>query len=223
MGPNSGDRLRGPLIALARHYTRGLLAVILVAFVARLASAIWPTETARLVWAWLSGGADRWVLAIAGVLLLLPLIGLMSRVVVHPILGRWSGWRGFVAFQDSLATELAPDASRGYTIVLVDWPSEEIGTLAVLTSAIASPDADGQRVAVFIPGAPNPTRGFIRMVSPAAIHATDWTLRDFWSFQLSYGTAVPLPASVDGLFAGPTPAGDGSQSPRVRGPFRGNE
>lgn len=193
----------GAMTTLLRHYTRGIVGLLLLALLVRFVAAIWSGGAIGTFWGWLtSGGLERPALAVAAVLLLPVSVGWIVGDLLLPRLSRWRGARSFFAFQEQLVTELAPDAARGYAIVIVDWPSSEIGTLGVLGSSTKHPGRDEEFAAVFMPKAPDPTKGDIRMVSRSAIHITDWTLRDFWSFQLSLGTVMPDSASMGGELRG---------------------
>lgn len=179
------------LTGLGRHYLRGLLSILLAVLIIRAVVAIWPAEAAADFWAWLSGGIDRWALVVAGLLILPPLFGWTVRSLLHPILSRRRDLSGFFAFEDQLVTELAPDSDRGFRIVVVDHPTAEIATMGILTSTTTHPYRDEEVAAVFLPRAPDFTQGSIRVIPREKLHFTDWTLRDLWSFQLSWGSAVP--------------------------------
>jgi uncharacterized membrane protein len=165
---------------------------------------ILPGEAVQTVREWLSDGPYRWALAIIGVLTLPLLTGWTSRRFVYPMLAHRREWRAYFDLEQNLVTELAPDEDRGYAIVIVDWPSSDVATVGVLAATTRGPD--GELAAVYFPDAPNPGKGSIRMVHRDKLRETDWTLRDFLNFYMSYGSAVRHPVAPGGEpTGGPTP------------------
>ena len=196
-----GPKLRAG--SLLRHYTRGILGLIVIALVVRLLWAIWPAEAVDLGSEWLSGGADRWVLAGLGILILPPLVGWAAGTLIRPLLLRHRGLRPILQAEEDLVTEFAPDDARGFTVVIVDWPSADVATIGLLASVSTATENGGELAAVFLPRAPDPFKGDIRMVPCDRVRPTDWTVRDYLAFQMSYGAAVPHPVSPDTRTAGP--------------------
>ena len=182
------DRLSRRLL---RHYTRGFLVLAVLALAVRLGASIWPAEEAESFWAWFSTGADRWVLTIAVILLLPLLVGWIARTLMRPLfLGRRE-LRALLAFESRLVTELAPDEKAAVRVVLVDWPRADMRTIGVLTSVFPDPETGAELAAVFLPKGTDVRKGDIRIVPHEKVHFTDWTLREYLTFQWSFGAAVP--------------------------------
>jgi hypothetical protein len=190
---------------LLRHYTRGILALIVIVLVVRLALAVWPSEAYARSLEWLSGGADRWVFAGFGILVLPPLVGWTAGTLIRPLLLRHRSLRAILLAEEGLVTEFAPDDARGFTVVIVDWPNSNVTTVGLRTSVSTATEKDGEFAAVFLPRATEPFKGDIRMVRRGIVHETDWTLREYLAFQMSYGAAVPNPVSADTGTASPQP------------------
>lgn len=182
---------------LLRHYTRGILGLIVIVLVVRLVWAVWPAGVIDRISDWLSGGADRWVLVGLGILIVPLLVGWTSGTLIRPLLLRRRGMRAILQAEEGLVTEFAPDDARGVTVVVVDWPSSDVATIGLLTSVSIAAENVGERAAVFLPRASDPLKGDIRMVRRGMVHETDWTLREYLAFQMSCGAAVPHPVSPD--------------------------
>lgn len=190
--PTDPARKAGPLRWFLRHYTRGLLALIVILVAAPLVASLWPAEEVESLWTWLSSGAaDRWAIVIFAVLLVPAFISWVGGALVHPFLRRRRALRGWLAFEQNLVAELAPDEDSPVSIVLINWPSAEIRTVGVLASEFSDPETGEKLAAVFIPRGPNASQGTVRVIGRDNVQLTDWTLREYLAYQWSLGTAVP--------------------------------
>ena len=187
MASNTSQETKTRLGVVLRHYTRGFLLLLVIVLLGRLLSAIWPTEAAETLWTWLSAGADRWVLAAAGVLLVPFLLGWTATRWMHPILMGRRELRALLTFESGLVTELEPGDSRAAAVVLVDFPSADAGTIGVLTSVFPHPGTGAPLAAVFLPKGTDLLKGDIRIVPRDKVHLTDWKLAEYLSFQMSLG------------------------------------
>ncbi len=88
-------------------------------------------------------------------------------------------------------SELAPAAGQSYQVVIVNWPSSEIQSIGVLTSTFSPPGVNEKLATVYVPNAPDPTKGQIRIVREDSVLLTGWTVVEFSSYMLSYGAAAP--------------------------------
>jgi uncharacterized membrane protein len=76
-------------------------------------------------------------------------------------------------------------------VVLVDFPHENMKTLAFLTNIITDA-ASGQRYAtVYVPTTPNPTSGYMELVPVDKVTPTDLTMEAGLSMILSAGASSP--------------------------------
>ena len=77
------------------------------------------------------------------------------------------------------------------TVVLIDFPHENMKTLAFLTNVITD-DTSGQRyAAVYVPTTPNPTSGYMELVPVERITPTNLTMEAGLSMILSCGASAP--------------------------------
>lgn len=130
------------------------------------------------------------VLSIMAILVGPPLVGSVILYGQFPLLGKKEAWRGMLAWDDRLLTEVS-DAKEKARIVIINWPSEEVRTMGVLTSTFASQDQDKRLAAMYVPTAPQTRLGYIRVVALDDIEFTDWTLKQWQLYQLTFGSANP--------------------------------
>jgi uncharacterized membrane protein len=121
-----------------------------------------------------------------------PLVaGWLGSRVVNPLFKNWQNVKRASRWEDRLVRELAPDDDRGFPVVLVPWPSEEVKTFALLSDTYQSPDGEGQLASVYIPGTPDPSSGVMRVVLADKLVFTDWAMRDLLQYQWSFGATGP--------------------------------
>lgn len=188
---------KGSLRRWLRNYTRGLLILFVIVLVVRLLWAIWPPDADDAFEAWLTAGTEVWVLTAAGVLLLPVLLGWAVEALLYPILWRRRHLRGLLAFESGLVTELEPGESRAAAVVLVDWPRPDVRSIGLATSVFPDPDTGAELAAVLLPNGPDLRKGNIRIVPRDKVCRTDWSLREYLVFQLSYGAAAPDSTPTD--------------------------
>ena len=76
-------------------------------------------------------------------------------------------------------------------VVLIDFPSPEMKTIGLVTRTMID-EASGEELAVvYVPTSPNPTSGFIQIMSLAKVISTNWTLNEAMQFLLTAGTQAP--------------------------------
>ena len=76
-------------------------------------------------------------------------------------------------------------------VVLIDFPSPEMKTIGLVTRTMID-EASGEELAVvYVPTSPNPTSGFIQIMSLTKVISTNWTLDEAMQFLLTAGTAAP--------------------------------
>ncbi|MGH8469038.1 MAG: DUF502 domain-containing protein [Gammaproteobacteria bacterium] len=76
-------------------------------------------------------------------------------------------------------------------VVLIDFPSPEMKTIGLVTRTMID-EASGEELAVvYVPTSPNPTSGFIQIMSLTKVIPTNWTLDEAMQFLFTAGTAAP--------------------------------
>jgi uncharacterized membrane protein len=76
-------------------------------------------------------------------------------------------------------------------IVLINFPSEEMKTVGILTR-LMSEEGTGRTLAiVYVPTTPNPTSGYVEIVPIEQVVTTDWTLDEAMNFIVSAGAVAP--------------------------------
>ncbi len=168
----------------ARIYLHGFIASVVVyglAYVVMLLVPMFDFTGSRAV---------AIALSMATILIVPPLVGSLILFGVLPLLGKKEAWRGVTAWDDRLFSQLF-SARQKVRIVIVNWPSREVRTLGVLTATLTSKDSDRQLAAVYVPTAPQTRLGYIRVVSLDEVEFTDWTLRQWQMYQLTFGSVSP--------------------------------
>lgn len=119
-----------------------------------------------------------------------PIIGSLILFGVYPLLGRKAAWRGLDRWDERLMTEVS-DAKQRAQVVLVNWPSEEVRSIGLLTATFKSPDGGELMATVYVPSSPPTKIGYLHVVPLASVEETDWTFREWQLFQLSFGVMTP--------------------------------
>ena len=76
-------------------------------------------------------------------------------------------------------------------VVLVDFPHENMKTIAFVTNSITDLSTGKKMLAVYVPTTPNPTSGYMEFVPIDKITYTDWTMDQAMSMILSGGATAP--------------------------------
>ncbi|MGH8615082.1 MAG: DUF502 domain-containing protein [Gammaproteobacteria bacterium] len=75
--------------------------------------------------------------------------------------------------------------------VLIDFPSPTMKAIGFVTRTLLD-EASGQELnVVYVPSSPNPTSGYIEIVSVAKLISTDWTLDQAMQFVITAGATAP--------------------------------
>ena len=131
------------------------------------------------------------VLMVLAFIVVPPLAGSFVLFVIFPLLGKNEAWKGVSAWDDRLMAEVTHARQRAQIVVL-NWPSQETRTMGILTSRFSSTSSDGQEWAsVYVPTAPNTKLGYIRIVRIDDVEFTDWTLKEWQLYQLTFGAISP--------------------------------
>jgi uncharacterized membrane protein len=76
-------------------------------------------------------------------------------------------------------------------VVLIDFPHENMKTLAFMTNTIKDSVSGRSYATVFVPTTPNPTSGYMELVPLERITTTDWTMQEALAMILSGGASAP--------------------------------
>ncbi len=118
-----------------------------------------------------------------------PLLGLFVMHVINPVFGRYKSWADVIRLEDQLIGGLSRD--KNYEVVLVNWPSESVRAIGLMTATFPATEDAPELAAVFTPSAPGTKTGYIRVVPLADVEFTDWTFAQFQAFQWTIGSLAP--------------------------------
>ena len=167
-----------------RVYLHGLIAFVAIYAIAYVVTLLVP------VFDFTGNRVVAITLSILAILLGPPLIGSLILFGLFPMLGKREGWRGLLAWDDRLLSEVS-DAKQNARVVIINWPSKEVRTMGVLTATFASEDSCNQLAAVYVPTAPQTRLGYIRVVGLDDVEFTDWTLKQWQLYQFTFGSFSP--------------------------------
>ncbi|MEM1449742.1 MAG: hypothetical protein AAF957_07280 [Planctomycetota bacterium] len=178
------------LAAWVRVYLHGLLALLALFALMYVVTLLVP------LFDFAGSRALAVVLAVAAILVVPPVLGSAIVYGVLPLLGRRAAWRGVTRWDRRLfgELELAKERAR---VVILDWPGDGVRTMGVLTSTFRDPSGRRELGAVYVPTAPQTRYGYVRIVPLDALETTDWTLEQWRTFQLTFGSISPAELRVD--------------------------
>ena len=149
------------------------------------------------------------VTALLATLLVILLVGILSRRVIGQQLLRWFG---AVIRRIPLASIIYDSAKKlldilqtkpGSTqrVVLIDFPHRDMKSIGLVTRVLKEQGTGRELAAVYVPTTPNPTSGYLEIVPVEMLTPTDWTVDQAMSFIISGGAvapdSVPFTRSVD--------------------------
>ncbi|MFT4548636.1 MAG: putative membrane protein [Verrucomicrobiales bacterium] len=76
-------------------------------------------------------------------------------------------------------------------VVLINFPSEEMKTVGLVTRTFNDAVTGRELAAVYVPTTPNPTSGFLEVVPVEKLTSTDWDLDEAMTFIISGGAIAP--------------------------------
>ena len=79
----------------------------------------------------------------------------------------------------------------GQRVLLVDFPHENMKTVAFMTNTLIDQTSGKTYVTVYIPTTPNPTSGYMEIIPIERVVFTDWTMEQALTMVLSGGAAAP--------------------------------
>jgi uncharacterized membrane protein len=205
-----------PRTSLQKLFLTGLLTLlpiwltwVVVKFVFVLLSGIsspWVVPLAERISAsfpdYLGWVETLWVqntIALLATVVVIMLVGFLSRRVIGQRLLRWFG---AVIKRIPLAS-IIYDSSRklldilqtkpGSTqrVVLIDFPHRDMKSVGLVTRVLREHDTGRELAAVYVPTTPNPTSGYLEIVPVELLTPTDWTVDQAMSFIISGGAVSP--------------------------------
>jgi uncharacterized membrane protein len=154
----------------------------------------------------LTHGWINTVLALIATLLLLYFVGwLANRVLGRRLLTGFDALmvripmvRTIYDGTKKLTAMMQKKPSGTQRVVLVEFPHPGMRTIGFVTSTMREQETGREMVAVFVPTTPNPTGGYLEIVSLDCVTPTDWTVDQAMAFIISGGAAAPdnLPPSI---------------------------
>ncbi len=82
-------------------------------------------------------------------------------------------------------------------VVLIDFPSQEMKAVGLVTRTFADDDTGRILAAVYVPTTPNPTSGYLEIVPLENITSTNWSFDEAMSFIISGGAVSPAKMNFD--------------------------
>ena len=76
-------------------------------------------------------------------------------------------------------------------VVLINFPSEEMKTVGLVTRTFSDAITGRELAAVYVPTTPNPTSGYLEIVPVDRLTSTDWDLDEAMTFIISGGAIAP--------------------------------
>lgn len=98
------------------------------------------------------------------------------------------------AFKQISSTLLDSTGKSFRKVVLVEYPKEGVWSLGFLTNEhveVETPAIKDKMAAVFIPTTPNPTSGFLVVMTKDAVQELDMTVEEGFKFIISIGVIIP--------------------------------
>ena len=93
-------------------------------------------------------------------------------------------------------------------VVLISFPSPELKTVGFVTHTFNDANTNEELAAVYVPTTPNPTSGYLEIVSTSKLTSTDWSMDEAMTFILSGGAVAPDRISLHGTFNADSTATD---------------
>ena len=82
-------------------------------------------------------------------------------------------------------------ASAANKVVLIEFPSEHMKTIGLVTRQFKASDTGEELAAVYVPTTPNPTSGYVEIVPVSRLVWLDWTTSEAIQFIVSAGVTAP--------------------------------
>lgn len=148
---------------------------------------------------WLADPAVQWLFAVSVALLVLYTIGaIASAVVGRKLIGILEGVitripivHSIYSAAKKLVAVLQQKPEGGSRVVLVEFPHPGMRAMGFLMRTFTDVTTGETLAVVFVPSAPNPTTGYLELISPDRLVATDMTMDQAIAMILSGGATAP--------------------------------
>lgn len=152
--------------------------------------------------AW-GGGGERGVattiLEILVALVILTVVGTLARgaagravgKAVDDAISRIPIGRTIYSSAQKLIASFQSPMEKAQKVVLIEFPSEEMKTIGLVTQIFTAADTGEELAAVYVPTTPNPTSGYVEIVPVDRLVWLDWTLNEAIQFVVSAGVTAP--------------------------------
>jgi uncharacterized membrane protein len=145
------------------------------------------------------GGVFTTVLEILTALVILTIVGALARGAagrafgraVDDLVGRIPIGRTIYASAQKLIASFQSPMEKAQKVVLIEFPSEEMKTVGLVTQIFRAADTGEELAAVYVPTTPNPTSGYVEIVPVSRLVWLDWTLNEAIQFIVSAGVTAP--------------------------------
>ncbi len=168
---------------------------------ARAVRPDWPEIAALLVNDWFQSGFAL-LITLAALYLLgwgtsavlgRRLLALFHRLVATLPLAS-TIYRATHTLVESLRGESVPS---GQAIVLIEFPMAGRHSIGIVTRLFPLTESGEQLAAVYVPTTPNPTSGFVQIISTSQLIWLDWSKNDAMAFIVSGGAMAPEHLPID--------------------------
>ncbi|MGQ3016159.1 DUF502 domain-containing protein [Phenylobacterium sp.] len=145
------------------------------------------------------GGVFITVLEILTALVILTIVGVLARgaagrafgKAVDDLVGRIPIGRTIYSSAQKLIASFQSPMEQAQKVVLIEFPSEEMKTVGLVTQIFRAADSGEELAAVYVPTTPNPTSGYVEIVPVDRLIWLDWTLNEAIQFIVSAGVTAP--------------------------------
>lgn len=90
-----------------------------------------------------------------------------------------------------LIVSLQSDPDRAKRVVLINFPSDGMKTIGLVTATFPDSDTGVDLAAVYVPTTPNPTSGYLEIVPVSELTPTDMGFDEAMTFVMSGGAVAP--------------------------------
>ena len=135
---------------------------------------------------YLLGGFTSWI------------VGRRALKLVEAILVKIPFVQSIYGASKKLVNSFRYDTDSNQRVVLIDFPSEHMKTVGLVTATFEDSVTGEALAAVYVPTTPNPTSGYLEIVPWKNLVSTDWTLEDAMTFIISGGAVAPKSLSIVG-------------------------
>lgn len=171
-------------VLLSKIYLHGIIALLVLYVLFAAVSSILPYFN------FIANPPARVVLAVFSILLLPPLVGIMIRFVIFPMIEKHSTWSRFSNWDERLFSEVVR-AKESAQIVLVDWPTDRLRTLGVLTRSFVDESTGEKLAAVYILSTATTRHGYVHVCRFCDVTQTNMTLKQWQLFHVTLGAFGP--------------------------------